>query len=106
MKKTYVKPMAAGVAFVVNENVATSLGNDNNNVGGFKLYQQMDGCNTHYFTTAYLTGFENKGEENTMNPMDNFGAYNEGISLLDIFAIARNDNTDLGMAYRTCFLGG
>lgn len=104
MKKTYVKPMAAGVAFVVNENVATSLGNDNNNVGGFKLYQQMDGCNTHYFTTAYLTGFENKGEEATMNPMDNFGEYNEGVSMLDIFAIADDLTHPLSGTYRSCFL--
>ena len=105
MKKTYVKPMAAGVAFVVNENVATSLGNDNNNVGGFKLYQQIDGCNTHYFTTEYLTGFESKGEENTMNPMDNFGVYNEGISLNDIFTIAADPSNSLNGAYRSCFLG-
>ena len=105
MKKTYVKPMAAGVAFVVNENVATSLGNDNNNVGGFHLYQQVDGCNTHYFTTEYLTGFENKGEENTMNPMDNFGAFNEGVSLDTIFTIAADPSNSLNGVYRSCFVG-
>ena len=105
MKKTYVKPMAAGVAFVVNENVATSLGNDNNNVGGFHLYQQVDGCNTHYFTTEYLTGFENKGEENYMNPMDNFGAFNEGVSLDTIFTIAADPSNSLNGVYRSCFVG-
>lgn len=105
MKKTYVKPMAAGVAFVVNENVATSLGNDNKNVGGFKLLQQMDGCNTHYFTTEYLTGFENKGEEATMSPMDNFAAYNKDVSLDDIFAIAADPSNSLNGVYRTCFVG-
>ena len=104
MKKTYVKPMAAGVAFVVNENVATSLGNDNKNVGGFKLYQQADGCNTHYFTTAYLTGFENKGEEAAMNPMDNFGEYNKDVSLDTIFAIAADPSNSLNGDYRTCFV--
>lgn len=106
MKKTYVKPMAAGVAFVVNENVATSLGKDDNNVGGFHLYQQMDGCNTHYFTTQYLTGFENKGEEATMNPMDNFDVYNEGVSMLDVFAIANDPSHSLNGVYRTCFVSG
>ena len=106
MKKTYVKPMAAGVAFVVNENVATSLGNDNKDVGGFKLLQQMDGCNTHYFTTEYLTGFENKGEEATMSPMDNFAAYNKDVSLDDIFAIAADPSNSLNGVYRTCFVGG
>lgn len=104
MKKTYVKPMAAGVAFVVNENVATSLGNDNNNVGGFKLYQQMDGCNTHYFTTEYLTGFENKGEEAAMNPMDSFEVYNPDVTLGEIFDIAADPTNTLNGTYRTCFL--
>lgn len=102
MKKTYVKPMAAGVAFVVNENVATSLGKDN--VGGFQLYQQMDGCNTHYFTTEYLTGFENKGEEAIMNPMDNFGEYNKDVSLGEIFGIAADPSNSLNETYRSCFV--
>lgn len=105
MKKTYVKPMAAGVAFVVNENVATSLGKDDGSVGGFKLFQQMDGCNTHYFTTEYLTGFENKGEEAAMNPMDNFGTYNEGVSMDTIFEIAADPTHSLNGVYRTCFVG-
>ena len=104
MKKTYVKPMAAGVAFVVNENVATSLGKDDGYVGGFKLFQQMDGCNTHYFTTEYLTGFENKGEENFMNPMDNFDAYNEGVSMDYVFGIAADFTHPLNGVYRSCFL--
>ena len=99
MKKTYVKPMAAGVAFVVNENVATSLGNDTNIVSGSKLYQQVDGCNTHFFTTDVLTGFENNGEEATMNPYDNVDV----LTLGKIWEIT-NSATEQGAQYRACFL--
>lgn len=106
MKKTYVKPMAAGVAFVVNENVATSLGNDTSVVSSFKLYQAIDGCNTHYFTTTYLTGFENKGEEATMSPsLGNFEALNEGVSLETIVKITSDPTNPLNATYRACFLG-
>ena len=100
MKKTYVKPMAAGVAFVVNENVATSLGNDTNIVSGSKLYQQVDGCNTHFFTTDILTGFENKGEETTMNPYDNVDV----VTFDKIWEIT-SSATEQGLQYRACFLG-
>lgn len=100
MKKTYVKPMAAGVAFVVNENVATSLGNDVNIVSGSKLYQQVDGCNTHFFTTDILTGFENKGEETTMNPYDNVDV----VTFDKIWEIT-SSATEQGLQYRACFLG-
>ena len=105
MKKTYVKPMAAGVAFVVNENVATSLGNDTNIVSGFKLYQQIDGCNTHYFTTTYLTGFESKGEEASKNLWDNFVTFNEGVPMEMILDIVSDPNNSLNATYRACFLG-
>ena len=100
MKKTYVKPMAAGVAFVVNENVATSLGNETTSVSTAKLYQQVDGCNTHFFATDVLTGFENKGEEATLNPYDNVDV----VSLGKIWEIT-NSATEQGLQYRACFLG-
>lgn len=98
MKKTYVKPMAAGVAFVVNENVATSLGNETTVVSTAKLYQQVDGCNTHFFATDVLTGFENKGEETTMDPFGNL----DSMTLLEILEIT-NSVTEQGLQYRACF---
>ena len=105
MKKTYVKPMAAGVAFVVNENVATSLGNDTNVVSGFKLYQQIDGCNTHFFATDVLTGFESKGEEaTTMIDLSKIGDYNE-ITLSQLLDIVTTPSDPRNPTFRACFLG-
>ena len=101
MKKTYVKPMAAGVAFVVNENVATSLGNETNIISGSKLYQAVEGCNTHFFTTDIRTGFENKGEQAAgLNPYDNVDVP----TLAEIWKIT-NSATEQGLQYRACFLG-
>ena len=98
MKKTYVKPMAAGVAFVVNENVATSLGNETTSVSTAKLYQQKDGCNTYFFTTGIQTGFENKGEETTMDPFGNLD-----LETLEGILEITNSATELGHQYRACF---
>ena len=98
MKKTYVKPMAAGVAFVVNENVATSLGNETTAVSTAKMYQVVDGCNTHFYATPIETGFENKGEESTMDPYKNLDL----VTLAEIWKIT-SSATEQGHQYRACF---
>jgi hypothetical protein len=56
MRKTYVKPMAANVAFVVNENIATSL-DKFQKPGQSKLNFVEEGtCNKYFFTTKIETG--------------------------------------------------
>ena len=56
MKKFYVKPQAANVAFVVNENIATSQGSQTNS-GLVKLDQVDSGlCFKVFYTTGIETG--------------------------------------------------
>lgn len=98
MKKTYVKPMAAGVAFVVNENVATSLGNGTTSVSIAKLYQVVDGCNTHFYATTIETGYENKGEQSSMDLYKNLDLD----TLKGILSTISSD-TEQGRQYRACF---
>ena len=55
MKKIYVKPMAANVAFVVNENIASSITIDNV-TGSSRLDQNGEKCNEVFFNTGIATG--------------------------------------------------
>ena len=55
MKKIYVKPMAANVAFVVNENIAASIEIDNV-TGSSRLDQNGEKCNDVFFNTGIATG--------------------------------------------------
>ena len=54
MKKIYVKPMAANVAFVVNENIASSITIDNV-TGSSRLDQNGEKCNEVFFNTGIAT---------------------------------------------------
>ena len=54
MKKIYVKPMAANVAFVVNENIASSITIDSV-TGSSRLDQNGDKCNQVFFNTGIQT---------------------------------------------------
>ena len=58
MKKIYVKPMATNVAFVVNENIASSVRVEGN--PGITQLTQNDGdnCNKVFFDTGIATGLE------------------------------------------------
>ena len=57
MKKIYVKPMAANVAFVVNENIAASIEIDNV-TGSSLLDMNGEKCNEVFFNTGIATNLE------------------------------------------------
>lgn len=55
MKKFYVKPVATNIAFVVNENIATS-GNPDTSLTGFGSYTNAgDNCNELFNSTQIKT---------------------------------------------------
>lgn len=54
MKKIYVKPMAANVAFVVNENIAASIEIDDV-TGSSLLSMNGEKCNEVFFNTSIAT---------------------------------------------------
>jgi hypothetical protein len=103
MKKIYVKPMASGVAFVVNENIAAS-GKPNNLglPGSFKLKNNPEivGCNEVFSDTQIMTGFHNQGEEATRNP---FAEINDMVLMGNIITILGNDSHPEYASYIACF---
>jgi hypothetical protein len=58
MKKMYMKPLATNVAFVVNENIATSR-NPDTSLTGFGSYANAgDNCNEFFNSTQIKTYLE------------------------------------------------
>jgi hypothetical protein len=58
MKKFYVKPVATNIAFVVNENIATSK-NPGTSLTGFGSYANAgDNCNEFFNSTQIKTYLE------------------------------------------------
>ncbi len=58
MKKFYVKPVATNIAFVVNENIATSK-NPDTSLTGFGSYANVvDNCNEFFNSTQIKTYLE------------------------------------------------
>lgn len=103
MKKIYVKPMASGVAFVVNENIAAS-GKPNNLglPGSFKLKNNPEivGCNEVFSDTQIMTGFNNQGEEATRNPFDEI---EDMVLLYNITLVIGNPAHPEYANYTACF---
>jgi hypothetical protein len=103
MKKIYVKPMASGVAFVVNENIAAS-GKPNNLglPGSFKLKNNPEivGCNEVFSDTQIMTGFNNQGEEATRNPFDEI---EDMVLLYNITQVIGNPAHPEYANYTACF---
>jgi hypothetical protein len=72
MKKMYVKPLAANVTFVVNENIATSLPKEPTESlpGSLPYSHNWENCNERYrgFETGLLPG-----EDNAIKALTNIG---------------------------------
>jgi hypothetical protein len=72
MKKMYVKPLAANVTFVVNENIATSLPKEPTESlpGSLPYSNEWENCNALYrgFETGLLPG-----EDNAIKALTNIG---------------------------------
>lgn len=101
MKKIYVKPMATNVAFVVNENIASSVRVEGN-PGTTKLNNiEGDNCNKVFFDTGIPTGLE-----------DGVFDFDKAYSQLDyatlskIMAVITGPvNTAEYASYSACFFG-
>lgn len=72
MKKMYVKPLAANVTFVVNENIATSLPKvPTDSLPGSLPYSNVwENCNELY--RGYETGLQ-PGETDSIKALTNIG---------------------------------
>ena len=70
MKKSYVKPLATNVAFVVNENIAVSKMPDKNLIGT-GTYTNVSGknCNKVFNSTQIQTGLQ-PGDNNLLTALD------------------------------------
>ena len=101
MKKIYVKPMATNVAFVVNENIASSLRVEGN-PGITKLTQDYgDNCNKVFFDTGIPTNLKD-------GVFDFDKAYSQldSATLAQILAVITGpDNTAEYASYSACFFG-
>ena len=100
MKKIYVKPMAANVAFVVNENIASSITIDDE-IGSSYLHQKGDSCNEVFFNTGIATKLD-PGVFDYQKAFDSLGwdIYDQ------IFDVIYGGNS-LGLdreGYVTCFI--
>ena len=100
MKKIYVKPMAANVAFVVNENIAASIEIDNV-TGSSLLNMNGEKCNEVFFNTGIATKLE-------PGVFDFLAAYDEleKATLAQIFDVLYGGNS-LGLDkenYWACFI--
>ena len=105
MKKIYVKPMASGVAFVVNENIAASdKPSFTGKPGSFTLKNNPEivGCNEVFSDTQIMTGFNNQGEEATRNP---FAEIKDMVLMDKICTILRNEDHEDYASYLACFGG-
>jgi hypothetical protein len=73
MKKMYVKPLAANVTFVVNENIATSLPKDPTESlpGSLPYSNNWENCNELY--RGFETGLK-PGEKNAIKVLEHIGA--------------------------------
>ena len=100
MKKIYVKPMATNVAFVVNENIASSLSYEG--VPGTTNMSQVEGnnCNKVFYTTDISTGLEpGVFDFNTA-----FEQLDDELMLEITLAMANPAHKNYE-TYRACFLG-
>lgn len=72
MKKMYVKPLAANVTFVVNENIATSLPKvpTDSLPGSLPYSNEWEKCNELY--RGYETGLQ-PGETDSIKALTNIG---------------------------------
>lgn len=70
MKKFYVKPVATNVAFVVNENIATSKSPDET-LYGFGSYNNAgDNCN-EFFNSTQIKTYLQPGETSILQALKN-----------------------------------
>ena len=70
MKKSYIKPVATSVAFVVNENIATSSFDFETSLGNVKLWADWEGCNEKFPGVDIPTGLE-PGNNNVVEAVKN-----------------------------------
>ena len=99
MKKIYVKPMASNVAFVVNENIASSLGIENV-TGTTQLDQNGENCNKVFYTTGIATNLP----DGVFDFKTAFSKVDD-LTMLQIKDILSNPANPQFSAYATCFVG-
>lgn len=83
MKKFYVKPAATNVAFVVNENIATSRGFHEELTGMGSFNNAGDNCNEVFNSTQIPTGLA-PGEDNILKAMQYVAQLEDGRFLQEI----------------------
>lgn len=69
MKKIYVQPVASNVAFVVNENIATSGIIFEGTSGSANFWATIDGCNDKFVGTDIETNLED-GDMSMLKAME------------------------------------
>ena len=81
MKKFYVKPVATNIAFVVNENIATSKNPDTSLTGFGSFSNVEDNCNDFFNSTQIPTGLK-PGDDNILTAMQYVAGLENGQQLL------------------------
>ncbi len=93
MKKFYVKPVATNVAFVVNENIATSKSPDES-LTGMGSYSSVDKatCN-EFFNSTQVKTYLQPGETSILQALKNVMLY-DSVGANEILAKMDPDNPE------------